>query len=250
VNKLQKKLGPLKLWQWIAIGAALGAAILILRKKETPQAEAGEVFGGTGTGAFGPIDPETGIPYAFEGGGAGSAAASGETLDQFLERIGQLKDAGLLGPEVEPGTETIIERVEKAAPGGGSKEGKGGGKGGKGGKGSQGNTGGKGHGGAGQAKATKSHPIAAKAFGKKTAAAKAHQKANAQHKAAQRGHDGKAGGKATSSGAAAAAGGNNHTSAPHPAQRILQIAQAASPPHTPDRPQHHNPPPPPPRRRR
>lgn len=113
MNKLQHKLGPLKLWQWIAIGGALGVALLILRGKEGGAAEpTGEVFGGTGTGAFGAIDPETGIPYSFEGGsGAGSAenpsTGEGESLDQFLERIGMLKEQGLLGPEFIENREVV-----------------------------------------------------------------------------------------------------------------------------------------------
>jgi hypothetical protein len=113
VNGLQKKLGPLKVWQWAMIGAALGAAILIMRNREGGEAEpTGEVFGGTGTGAYGPIDPESGIPYAFEGGGSssGTASAAGESLDSFLERVGMLREQGLLGEEGEP-TETVIERI-------------------------------------------------------------------------------------------------------------------------------------------
>lgn len=114
MNGLQKKLGPLKVWQWAMIGAALGAAILIMKNRSGggEGEPAGEVFGGTGTGAFGAIDPETGIPYSFEAGGSagGTAGNEGESLDHFLKQVGQLKDAGLLGSEGEP-SETIIERI-------------------------------------------------------------------------------------------------------------------------------------------
>jgi hypothetical protein len=113
---LEKKLGPLKVWQWALIGAALGAAIVIYRRGKPEGEAAGEVFGGTGTGAFGAIDPETGIPYQFEGGAGG-----GESLDTFLANIGKLSDAGLLpidgegrGPG-EPDSETIITEIVKQA---------------------------------------------------------------------------------------------------------------------------------------
>lgn len=116
---LQKKLGPLKVWQWALVGAALGAAIVIYRKGKGGEGEpSGEVFGGTGTGAFGAIDPETGIPYQFEGG---AGAGGGESLDTFLANIGKLKDAGLLpgGGEGsspgEPDHETIITEITSQA---------------------------------------------------------------------------------------------------------------------------------------
>jgi hypothetical protein len=97
---LNRKLGPLKLWHWILIGVVLGVGVYYFRNKEENAPTEG-AYGGTGTGAFGPINPESGIPYAFEGG----AGAAGETLPTFLEKVKELKDSGLLGPEVvtEPG---------------------------------------------------------------------------------------------------------------------------------------------------
>lgn len=122
---LSKKLGPLKVWQWALIGAALGAAIVVYRRGKGGEGEGeptGELFGGTGTGAYGALDPETGIPYAFEGAGG----AGGESLDTFLANIGKLGDAGLLptgGEGGEPGEgpiETIITETINPAAGGGA----------------------------------------------------------------------------------------------------------------------------------
>lgn len=121
---LQKKLGPLKVWQWAAIGGAIGIFLYIRNRNASEETPAtGELFGGTGTGAFGPIDPETGVPYAFEGGGSGGAnQGSGESLDQFLQRVGQLQE--LFPHEREPGTETevVIEKEGRAAQAEKSKE--------------------------------------------------------------------------------------------------------------------------------
>lgn len=112
-NGLQKKLGPLKVWQWAMIGAALGVAVLLYKRshpgsEETPAS--GELFGGTGTGAYGPIDPETGIPYAFSGGGGGAAGGTAEDLFGTIEK---LKELGFLEAPVET-IETIVRE-----PGGG-----------------------------------------------------------------------------------------------------------------------------------
>jgi hypothetical protein len=97
VNKLQHKLGPLKLWQWIAIGVALGGGILIYRKTHptTSEEPSGELFGGTGTGAYGPIDPNTGIPYSFEGAGAAGGGSEGNAAGEIASWISTLKELGL-----------------------------------------------------------------------------------------------------------------------------------------------------------
>lgn len=121
---LQKKLGPLKVWQWALIGAAVGAFILWKhsQSEETPAEGSGELFGGTGTGAYGAIDPETGVPYAFEGGGGGGAesgggASSGPNLNEILSDIGQVRE--MFPTEREPGaeTETVIEKEGREAQG-------------------------------------------------------------------------------------------------------------------------------------
>lgn len=39
MNELKKKIGPLELWQWLALGAAAGAALLILHKKGGGEAK-------------------------------------------------------------------------------------------------------------------------------------------------------------------------------------------------------------------
>lgn len=71
---VNRKMGPLKLWQWVLIGVVLGGGVY-LYKRSHPSGVSNpeEVVGGTGTGAYGPIDPNTGIPYAFEPGGGGSS---------------------------------------------------------------------------------------------------------------------------------------------------------------------------------
>lgn len=194
-NGLQKKLGPLKVWQWAMIGAALGVAVLIYKRshpgsEETPPT--GELFGGTGTGAYGPLDPETGIPYAFSGGGA---AAGGATEDLF-STIEKLKELGFLEPAVE-----TIETVVKEPP-------------------VEGQTG-------GEKTGSKTSAEKKKAQREKTRAA--HKKA--QEEKAKEAKEKRDNGKhpATSTGAGAAAGGAGHTSAPHPAQRIADNKPVSKP---------------------
>lgn len=116
---LNKRYGKFKLWQLIALGAAIGLAVYLYRRNTTGGEYAdglGASWAGTGTGAFGPINPDTGVPYAFEGGGQG-----GEGLDSFLDKIQQMKDAGLWGGEQEPSvietnTETIVQEPGEAQP--------------------------------------------------------------------------------------------------------------------------------------
>lgn len=107
MNRLQHKLGPLKLWQWIAIGAALGVAVLVYKKThpnaEGEEAATGELFGGTGTGAYGAIDPNTGVPYQFEGG-AGGAAGEGSAAGEIANWIQTLKELGIWPEGGEAGT--------------------------------------------------------------------------------------------------------------------------------------------------
>jgi hypothetical protein len=107
---MNKKIGKFKLWHLIAIGAAIGLGLYLYNKESEPETQ-GEslLFGGTGTGAFGPIDPDTGIPYAFQDG----FGETGETLDMFLARVQQLRDGGLLGGEgSELPPEVITETIE------------------------------------------------------------------------------------------------------------------------------------------
>jgi hypothetical protein len=113
VSGLSRKLGPLKLWQWIGVGVVTGVVVYVYRQR---QAAAGgkpeESFGGTGTGAFGPINPDTGVPYAFESGFGGAAGAGAEGFGEFLEKVGQIKD--LFVSETQ-----AAETAEPAAKGGG-----------------------------------------------------------------------------------------------------------------------------------
>lgn len=89
---LKRKVGPLKMYQWIGLGVIAGLGLLIYnsRKGEAPE---GEVFGGTGTGAFGPINPETGVPYAFEGTAAGGGQESAvQNFGEIVDLFGTLKE--------------------------------------------------------------------------------------------------------------------------------------------------------------
>jgi hypothetical protein len=124
---VNKKIGKFKLWQLVAIGAAVGLAFYLYKKREggvNPE----EVVGGTGTGAFGPIDPNTGVPYAFESGLGGKAgSAAGESLDEFLRKVGELREAGFFGtpekevietpgaPGAEPATNKAVATAQKHA---------------------------------------------------------------------------------------------------------------------------------------
>jgi hypothetical protein len=108
---VNKKYGKFKLWQLIAIGAAVGLAFYLYKRKEAGGINPEETVGGTGTGAFGPIDPNSGIPYAFEGGlgGGGSGTSTGETFQDFLTKLGQIRE---LFPEPEtPAPSTVTETV-------------------------------------------------------------------------------------------------------------------------------------------
>lgn len=110
---MNKKFGKFKLWQLIAAGVALGVIFYIYSKNKGEGTSAEELYGGTGTGAYGPIDPNTGVPYAFEGGAGGATAPGTMSFEQGLAFIEQLKNAGLLpepGKEAGEHTETVIEK--------------------------------------------------------------------------------------------------------------------------------------------
>lgn len=117
---MNKKVGKFKLWQLIAAGVAIGVIFYIYSKGKGEGASPEEMFGGTGTGAFGPIDPETGVPYAFEGGsGGGAGSAPGGGLAETLGIINGLKEAGLWPEQGErepsaPEREEVV--VEKEGP--------------------------------------------------------------------------------------------------------------------------------------
>lgn len=121
---LQRKVGPLKMYQWVGLGVILGLGVLVWRRTHPSSAGTeGEVFGGTGTGAFGPINPETGVPYAFEGGAAGTGTAAGtisEQLGGLGELLGTLRELGLW-PEAVPEGMTPAEAAEDEAGAGAKK---------------------------------------------------------------------------------------------------------------------------------
>jgi hypothetical protein len=108
---MNKKIGRFKVWHLLVIGAALGAAVYFYKRSHPEPNNLEEYAGGTGTGAYGPIDPNSGIPYAFETG-LGGGGGAGETLGQFLSKVGELRDAGFFG---SPEKEVITE--ERPGPG-------------------------------------------------------------------------------------------------------------------------------------
>lgn len=111
---MKRKLGPLKLWQWIAIGVALGVGVYLLRGREGTGEVPAESFGSTGTGAFGPIDPETGIPYAFQNAPGNASTTPADPLASFLDTFGALREAGAFET---PQPEVVTEYVEAPGPG-------------------------------------------------------------------------------------------------------------------------------------
>jgi hypothetical protein len=105
MNAMKKKLGPLQLWQWLAIGVALGVGTYLYRRSHpaaTPLPLPADA-------AYNPIDPTTGLPYA--GGfttGASTldpGAAQPGSFADMLEQFQQLEDllAGLQSLTPEPG---------------------------------------------------------------------------------------------------------------------------------------------------
>lgn len=116
---MNKKLGKFKVWQLVAAGVALGLIVYIYNrnKSESQGPNPEEIVGGTGTGAFGPIDPNSGIPYAFESQGASGEGNEGLNLATFLENVGLLREAfggEGFGPS---GTETVVETTTEGGNG-------------------------------------------------------------------------------------------------------------------------------------
>lgn len=97
---LKKKIGPLPVWGW-AGAVMLGVVILYMRSRSPAAAttDPNAALGDTGTGAFGPIDPNTGIPYSFEapqGGGTATAPTAFDEVSDVAGIVGALRDAGLI----------------------------------------------------------------------------------------------------------------------------------------------------------
>lgn len=113
---MNKKIGKFKLWHLILIGSALGLGLYLYNRNKPEGPNPEEVIGGTGTGAFGPIDPNTGIPYAFE---SGEGTSGGLNLGEFLENVGLLREFFEPSP-----TETITETTSEG-PGSTTGQGKG-----------------------------------------------------------------------------------------------------------------------------
>jgi hypothetical protein len=77
-------MGPLELWQWAAIGAALGIMYYIYKLRQNAAGTAQTPPAAAGTTSAGPIDPTTGIPYAQEGGGVSGGTGTQPTLQSEL----------------------------------------------------------------------------------------------------------------------------------------------------------------------
>jgi hypothetical protein len=81
---MKRKIGPLPVWAWLG-SLAVGVAWLLYNRAHPKQAaSAGDaVLDPTGTGGYGPIDPQTGIPYQFEvPAGVASGGSSGALTAQ------------------------------------------------------------------------------------------------------------------------------------------------------------------------
>jgi hypothetical protein len=76
---MKKKVGPLELWQWLAIGAALGVVYYVYKARQNAAANTGGTTATPTAGSatdLGPIDPTTGEPYSLEGGGGGGTSST------------------------------------------------------------------------------------------------------------------------------------------------------------------------------
>jgi hypothetical protein len=95
-NVLTRKAGPLKVWQWGAIGGGLGLGYLLLAKKGTSTEEPKEepILGGLGSGISG-----------VGGGGVESVPATPTTPTPVAPtgEVGAPGPAGEPGPEGQPG---------------------------------------------------------------------------------------------------------------------------------------------------
>jgi hypothetical protein len=128
VDALKKKLGPLPLWQWVLIGAVVGAGTILWRRGH-PAAQAAQDVAAAATPSdaqYNPIDPTTGLPVsggvstgaaatdtgsvtdAYAAGlAAGGGAGGGATLADLLSNFAQLED--LLTGLQEIGVGSAIE---------------------------------------------------------------------------------------------------------------------------------------------
>lgn len=96
---MKKKLGPLQLWQWIAIGAVAGVGAILIRRHSANAGNAAATVT-PADATYNPIDPTTGLPYSggiSTGGGTGSTgapAAGPADFTDLLNNFGALE--GLL----------------------------------------------------------------------------------------------------------------------------------------------------------
>lgn len=126
---MKRKLGPLQLWQWILIGAVVGAGTYFYRRQHPAAAAAQDAAAAAlpSDAAYNPIDPTTGLPFA---GGMSTGPAldatgdvtttaglgdgtGGGSLSDLLTNFGTLEDllTGLTGlTGIAPGPETQTDQ--------------------------------------------------------------------------------------------------------------------------------------------
>lgn len=82
MNAMQKKLGPLPVWQWILIGAVVGLGTYLYERRAGAAGAAAQDATAAATPAdaqYEPIDPTTGLPIA--GGISTGADTTGDATD-------------------------------------------------------------------------------------------------------------------------------------------------------------------------
>jgi hypothetical protein len=123
---MKKKLGPLELWQWIAIGVAAGLGAYLLRRGQPAAVAAATPADAT----YNPIDPTTGQPYAGGVSSGGATTPTGSPVDpsngqaglsDLLNNLGSLEGllAGLQQMQPGPATDTdqgTVQGQTGAAP--------------------------------------------------------------------------------------------------------------------------------------
>ncbi|HEX6461107.1 MAG TPA: hypothetical protein VF032_19480 [Thermoleophilaceae bacterium] len=91
---MKKKLGPLQLWQWVAIGVAVGLGAYLWSRRSSSTSP-GTLAGS----AFNPIDPTTGLPVSggVTTGGATDTTGNPTSLQNELADLGAIEQllAGL-----------------------------------------------------------------------------------------------------------------------------------------------------------
>jgi hypothetical protein len=119
MDALKRKLGPLQLWQWVLIGAVVGAGAILWRRGHPAAVQDVAAAATPSDAQYSPIDPTTGLPYS-GGVSTGPAAtdtglitdpgalATGGGIADLLSNFAQLEDilAGLQSLQPGPAVQT------------------------------------------------------------------------------------------------------------------------------------------------